>query len=83
MRKAVRELGPLRLEFLSTNEALLEQLITWKREQYARSGAADFLGRAEPRAYLFNLLKLHDPEFRTAHSPAYGRASDYSPSTWV
>jgi CelD/BcsL family acetyltransferase involved in cellulose biosynthesis len=68
MRKAVRELGPLRLEFLSTDEALLEQLIAWKREQYARSRADDFLGRAEPRTYLFNLLKLHDPEFRGALS---------------
>jgi CelD/BcsL family acetyltransferase involved in cellulose biosynthesis len=63
-RKAARELGPLRLEFLSTDAAMLEQLIAWKREQYARSGADDFLGRAEPRAYLFNLLRLHDPEFR-------------------
>ena len=68
MRKAVRELGPLRLEFLSTDEGLLEQLIAWKRAQYASSGASDFLGRAEPRAYLFNLLKLHDPEFRGALS---------------
>jgi CelD/BcsL family acetyltransferase involved in cellulose biosynthesis len=56
------------VEFLSTDETLLEQLIAWKREQYARSGATDFLGRAEPRAYLFNLLKLHDPEFRGALS---------------
>jgi CelD/BcsL family acetyltransferase involved in cellulose biosynthesis len=68
MRKAERELGPLRLEFLSTDEALLEQLIAWKREQYSRSGADDFLGRAEPRTYLFNLLKVHDPEFRGALS---------------
>jgi CelD/BcsL family acetyltransferase involved in cellulose biosynthesis len=68
MRKATRELGPLRLEFLSTDEALLEQLIAWKREQYESSGAADFLGQGEPRAYLFNLLKLHDAEFRGALS---------------
>jgi len=67
-RKAVRELGPLRLEFFSTDEALLEQLIAWKREQYKRSGADDFLGRAEPRAYLSNLLKLRGPEFRGALS---------------
>ncbi len=68
MRKAVRELGPLRLEFLSADEALLEQLIAWKREQHARTRANDLLGRAEQRAYLSDLLKLRDPEFRGALS---------------
>jgi CelD/BcsL family acetyltransferase involved in cellulose biosynthesis len=36
-KKSERQLGPVRLEFASTDRRVLERLIDWKSQQYARS----------------------------------------------
>jgi len=41
--KLAREVGPLRMVANDLDPAAFDQLITWKREQLARTGAADFL----------------------------------------
>jgi CelD/BcsL family acetyltransferase involved in cellulose biosynthesis len=43
-RKLAREHGDLRFSFNETSDEILEQLIKWKRDQYARTGIMDVFG---------------------------------------
>jgi len=57
-RRRVRkadELGPRRLEFMSADRGVFEQLIRWKREKFAETGKYDILSAAWTLAMLENL----------------------------
>ena len=64
VRKAERELGPLRLELQSADSALLQTAIEWKQRQYRETGADNFLGQPRPRAFMEWLFRQREnPEF--------------------
>ncbi len=56
-RKLTRECGPLRFEFHTASDTVLQQLIIWKRGQYQRTGEHDVLANSWPPSLLRSLLK--------------------------
>lgn len=60
--KLEREIGPLRIETTPDAEAF-ETLVTWKRQQLARTGGYDFLRTAWVAALMRHLLAQPDPAF--------------------
>jgi CelD/BcsL family acetyltransferase involved in cellulose biosynthesis len=63
VRKAERELGPLRFEADTVEPELLDRLIELKRSQYAATGARDYFAKAERRAMLHRLLHTRGTSF--------------------
>jgi CelD/BcsL family acetyltransferase involved in cellulose biosynthesis len=63
LRKLEREQGPVSLTFSEPDHALLEQLLTWKSEQYRRTGARDVFAAADMRRLVHDLLDVEEPGF--------------------
>jgi CelD/BcsL family acetyltransferase involved in cellulose biosynthesis len=62
LNKLAREVGPLRLEWNSTDRDALTQLLCWKSQQYERTGLRDVFSFAWIRAFLDRLFELRTPE---------------------
>ncbi len=60
-RKLAREVGPLRFEFRSLDSGLLDQLITWKAEQYQRTQVTNVFAFPWTGA-LLHMLQTHQGE---------------------
>ncbi len=60
-RKFDREDGPLSFEPQVTDVAVLDQLIAWKRAQYAATGVFDMFTLGWPRDLLVDLLSADSP----------------------
>lgn len=71
MRKIEREIGPLRLEFHSTDAHLFGKLVDWKRQRYARIQAVDYLRDERRVAVLAELIKTQTEGFRGTLSALY------------
>ncbi|MGH3870114.1 MAG: GNAT family N-acetyltransferase [Pseudonocardiaceae bacterium] len=63
VRKAERELGPVRFVAGSTDSALLERVVSLKRAQYAATGVRDALAVPSRRELLLQLLRTRDSSF--------------------
>lgn len=70
-RKLIEAAGPLKLTFHHDDPAELTFLIDRKRQQYARTGADDALGRPEVKSLLAELQQSHAPECRGVLSTLY------------
>ena len=62
--KLDREIGPLRIVAPDDSRAAFDQLLGWKADQLARTGANDFLRPAWTRDLLSNLFACRQGEFR-------------------
>lgn len=62
--KAERDLGPLRFEADSLDDAVLDQVIELKRAQYAATGAKDYFSEPDRIALMHSLLHIRDTSFR-------------------
>jgi CelD/BcsL family acetyltransferase involved in cellulose biosynthesis len=62
-RKLEREVGELRFTYDSTDHSDLEQLMSWKSAQYARTGRADTFARPWMRSLLHDLLDVRAEGF--------------------
>ena len=62
-RKLGREVGELRFEAESADHALLDRLITWKRDQYRRTCVPDVLTQHETRNLLHRVVDASEPGF--------------------
>ncbi|MDP2212895.1 GNAT family N-acetyltransferase [Phenylobacterium sp.] len=62
--KVAREVGELSLCAPDNDLTAFEQLIAWKREQLARTGAHDFLAQDWTRRLMENLFRTIDGDFR-------------------
>ncbi|MEQ8787169.1 MAG: GNAT family N-acetyltransferase [Pirellulaceae bacterium] len=71
MRKAEREVGPIRLEAFSDDEQVFEATLRWKREQYGRIGAIDHLRESWKRDVLREIWKTQTEHFRGMLSALY------------
>jgi CelD/BcsL family acetyltransferase involved in cellulose biosynthesis len=63
IRKAERELGPVRFTASSTDPGHLDQLIELKRGQYAATGARDYFADPRHRGLVHDLLSVQDADF--------------------
>lgn len=70
-RKAERELGKIRLEWDCRNEAMLDQLIKWKSDQYNRSDIADVFQFDWTTSLLKTLWRRSDNQLRGMLSVLY------------
>jgi CelD/BcsL family acetyltransferase involved in cellulose biosynthesis len=70
-RKLAREVGPPRLEVDCREPAVLEQLIQWKREQYARTGFTDLFSFPWTRALVDQILARREAGFAGMLSALY------------
>jgi CelD/BcsL family acetyltransferase involved in cellulose biosynthesis len=57
-RAMERKLGPLRMEWQTPDDAVLETLLSWKSQQYRRTGNLDIFSVAWTRQLLHGLLRL-------------------------
>lgn len=71
MRQMERERGPVRLEFHDESAAVLDQLFTWKIEQYERNGVTNVLAFPWTRELLKVVLNRNSPAFRGRLSALY------------
>jgi CelD/BcsL family acetyltransferase involved in cellulose biosynthesis len=62
-RKLEAEHGPLSLVFHEHDHALLEQVLTWKSEQYRRTGWRDLFADGGMRRLVHDLLDVTDHDF--------------------
>ena len=62
-RKLEREVGELRYVWSDPAPEVLEQLISWKKAQYARTKVIDLFDHEWPRALLKGLMSHSDAEF--------------------
>lgn len=62
-RKVERELGPARVELAVRDHALLDQVITWKSQQYQRTGVRNVFAFPWTRELLHAALESRSPEF--------------------
>ncbi|HEY3696626.1 GNAT family N-acetyltransferase [Phenylobacterium sp.] len=62
--KLDREAGPLRIAAPDRSRAAFDTLMTWKREQLARTGAHDFLHPDWTRELIGALFELREGDFR-------------------
>lgn len=67
-RKMERELGPLRLEWMTNDPSMLEQLMSWKSDQYHATGVTDVFSFAWTGKLLHSLLNYNQQEFSGALS---------------
>jgi CelD/BcsL family acetyltransferase involved in cellulose biosynthesis len=70
-RKAQREIGPLRLEPHTTDDAVFRTLITWKIEQYRRIQSLNYLAPAWTIALLEDLRRRDAADFGAMLSALY------------
>jgi CelD/BcsL family acetyltransferase involved in cellulose biosynthesis len=70
-RKLGREVGPLHFEPQARDHGLLDRLIEWKRQQYARTGVPDVLADPAVGAVLHDLLDHDGSEMRAPLSVLY------------
>lgn len=70
-RKLTREVGPVSFVLDSDDSALLQQLVEWKRLQYAATGVRDILAHAESRALLEAVHDVRAAEFAGTLSVLY------------
>jgi CelD/BcsL family acetyltransferase involved in cellulose biosynthesis len=71
LRKLEREVGPLRLEWHSTDKQALETLLRWKSEQYLRTGLRDLFTFEWIRAFFDRLLQQDSPGLKGLFSGLY------------
>jgi len=57
-RKAERQVGPVRLEFESLDQRVLDQLIDWKKSQYKRTGVVDVFSFPWTLSLIRRLLEM-------------------------
>lgn len=62
-RKLEREVGELRFVGHDANHSLVDLLVRWKRDQYARTGVLDVLASPDSRNLLHLLLDRQDDTF--------------------
>jgi CelD/BcsL family acetyltransferase involved in cellulose biosynthesis len=62
-RKLEREHGPVRLILHKPDHLLLDQVLTWKSNQYQRTGRRDRFGDSNNRALVHSLLELNQTNF--------------------
>ncbi|WP_345037420.1 GNAT family N-acetyltransferase [Georgenia daeguensis] len=62
-RKLAREHGDVRLVFDVRDHALLDQVLTWKSDQYRRTGRRDRFADPANRVLVHDLLDVRDPDF--------------------
>jgi len=71
-RKLVRDLGTVHLEYHTTSTGILQQLITWKKNQYRRTNEKDTFAVTWTNALLHNLLAVsQDSELQPLLSAMY------------
>ncbi|GAB4140308.1 MAG: GNAT family N-acetyltransferase [Planctomycetaceae bacterium] len=70
-RKLAKDVGELRIVPQTSNPEVLEQLLTWKSEQYRQSGLVDLFSYDWTRALLYEILTKSDDEFRGLLSVLY------------
>jgi CelD/BcsL family acetyltransferase involved in cellulose biosynthesis len=71
MRKAEREIGPLRLEPWCDDPAVFDAALRWKREQYRRIGAVDHLAEPWRSDVLRRIWGMRGEEFSGMLSALY------------
>jgi CelD/BcsL family acetyltransferase involved in cellulose biosynthesis len=71
MRKAERELGPLRLVPFSDDRDVFDAMLRWKREQYRRIGSIDHLAEAWKIAVLERIWRTRSEHFSGMLSALY------------
>jgi CelD/BcsL family acetyltransferase involved in cellulose biosynthesis len=71
VRKAEREVGPLRFEYHTADPAVFATLAEWKREQYARTGAVDLFALGWPLKLLEGVRVATGAEFSGVLSALY------------
>lgn len=62
LNKMAREVGPLRLEWNSTDREALQTLLHWKSDQYERTGLRDVFSFEWIRAFVDCLFERREPE---------------------
>jgi len=70
-RAMERELGPIRFEWHSQDDAVLETLLSWKSQQYQRTGSVDVLSQPWASHLLHRLLRLDTERVRGQLSALY------------
>ncbi|WP_145360757.1 GNAT family N-acetyltransferase [Alienimonas californiensis] len=70
-RKFDRECGPITFEPHVTDVAVLDELIRWKRAQYAATGVFDMFTLGWPRGLLIELLTANSPRLTGRFSVLY------------
>lgn len=71
IRRAAREIGPVRFEAEASDPCLFDLLVDWKERQYARMRAANPLARPCTLAFFRRLLTRDDNDFRGVLSALY------------
>ena len=71
MRRMIRDLGPLRFEFQSTDSTLFERLQEWKSRQYVESGLVDLFRLEWARRTLDRLRQFESAEMSGVMSALY------------
>ncbi|HKS99170.1 MAG TPA: GNAT family N-acetyltransferase, partial [Rugosimonospora sp.] len=71
LAKAERELGPVRFEVDTVDEAALEQVVALKRAQYASTGARDYFAEPDRQRLLGALLHTRGTDFAGVLSTLY------------
>lgn len=62
-RRLERDFGPLRCELQTRDPAKLQMLMTWKSDQYRRTGRTDRFAAAWARRFVTDLFDLQSPHF--------------------
>jgi CelD/BcsL family acetyltransferase involved in cellulose biosynthesis len=70
-RKLGREIGTVHVEFHTTRQAVFEQLLAWKQQQYDRTGVPNVLARTWVIPLLERILKSNTPHFRPVLSALF------------
>lgn len=71
LNKLAREVGPLRLEWNSTDREALATLFRWKSDQYERTGLRDLFSFPWIRAFLDRLFERRERELSGAFACLY------------
>jgi CelD/BcsL family acetyltransferase involved in cellulose biosynthesis len=73
VRRAEREIGPVRFEAEARDPGLFDLLVQWKTRQYARIRAANPLAQPETLAFFRRLMARGEGDFRGVLSALYFR----------
>src|SRR5262249_9210723 len=71
IRRLERDYGPLRFVSHSADQAALQQLLTWKSQQYRTTGASDIFALSWITLVLREIHKSQDRYFAGMLSPLY------------
>jgi CelD/BcsL family acetyltransferase involved in cellulose biosynthesis len=70
-RAMERKLGPIRMEWQTRDDAVLEALLSWKSRQYRRTGNRDIFSFPWTRQLLHSLLRLEPSGMHAQMSALY------------